>query len=116
MAAGPVAARNRQLRQETLRELLSNKGLAQQVLVIAEKIEKLAPSETSEFELRQLKASAELKLKLVNKYLPDMKQVEGTFEHSHRSTDELTDEQLEHIAAGSGTDSAEQAQGPEKLH
>lgn len=70
-----VAAKNKKVREEALREQLRNKGLAQQVLEIANKLEKQhLELETSH--INALKASAELKLKLVNKYMPDLKAVE----------------------------------------
>ena len=70
-----VAAKNRKIRQEALRELLSNKGLAQQVIEISEKLEKHY-TELESSHIQALKASAELKLRLVNKYLPDLKAME----------------------------------------
>lgn len=68
---------NRNIRKEALREQLKNKGLVQQVLVISEKLYKQYESlEASQ--INALKSSAELKLKLVNKYLPDLKATEIT--------------------------------------
>ena len=70
-----VAAKNKRIRQEALREQLAGKGLAQHVLVTAKKLHDehltLEPAQ-----IQALKASAELRLKLVNKYLPDLKAVE----------------------------------------
>ena len=70
-----VAAKNKRIRQEALREQLAGKGLAQQVLVTAKKLhDEHLNLEASQ--IQALKASAELRLKLVNKYLPDLKAVE----------------------------------------
>ena len=74
-----VAAKNRKVRQEALREQLANKGLAQQVLEIANKLRDQHLSLESSH-IQALKSSAELKLKLLNKYLPDLKAVEMTGE------------------------------------
>jgi hypothetical protein len=70
-----VAAKNRKVRQDTLRELLSNKGLAQQVIEIATKLEN-QHLELEASHIQALRASADLKLRLVNKYLPDLKAME----------------------------------------
>jgi len=77
--AATNAAKNRQIRQDALREQLSNKGLVQQVLEAATKIEKQAGVMESS-ELQALKTAAELRLKLINKYLPDLKATELTGE------------------------------------
>ena len=70
-----VAAKNKRIRQEALREKLAAGGLVQQVLETAKKLHDghmdLEPSQ-----IQALKAAAELRLKLVNKYLPDLKAVE----------------------------------------
>ena len=70
-----AADRNKKIRQESLRELLSNKGLAQQVLEIAEKIGDLS-QELEKDKIDRLKIAADLKMKLVAKYLPDLKHSE----------------------------------------
>ena len=66
---------NRAIRQETLREQLAAKGLVQHVLEISTKL----TDETLELEplqVQRLKHAADLQLKLINKYLPDLKGVE----------------------------------------
>ena len=73
--AATTAAKNKKVREEALREQLRNKGLAQQVLEISEKLNK-QHLELESTHIAALKASAELKLRLVNKYMPDLKQVE----------------------------------------
>ena len=44
------------------------------------KIEKLKASDTSAFELNKLKIATELRFRLINKYLPDLKAMELTGE------------------------------------
>ena len=70
-----VAAKNKKVREEALREQLKNKGLVQHVIEIAKKLDDqhLALEATH---ISALKASAELRLKLINKYMPDLKAVE----------------------------------------
>lgn len=75
--AATSAAKNRRIRQDALREQLSAKGLVQQVIEISNKLEEQHDSLESSH-IQALKASADLKLKLVNKYLPDLKAVELT--------------------------------------
>jgi len=71
------AQQNRAIRQEALREQLSAKGLLQQVIEIAEKLSDL-DKELDPLKVQRLKASADLKIKLVAKYLPDLKSTELT--------------------------------------
>jgi len=70
-----VASRNKKLRANLLREQLAAKGLVQKVIDTAEKLhdghEKL--SATS---VQALKAATDIRLKLINKYMPDVKSVE----------------------------------------
>lgn len=75
-----VAQKNRGIRQDALREFLSNQKLIESVLDLAEKIEALEDEKGADLELKKYKTSAELKLRLISKYLPDVKQVE--VEHS----------------------------------
>lgn len=83
-----AADRNKKIRQDALREQLANKGLAQQVLEISEKLNDL-DQELDANKVARLKAAADLKLKLVNKYLPDLRQTEligdpeSPLEHKH---------------------------------
>jgi hypothetical protein len=70
-----VAERNRRIRQETTREQLAAKGLIQHVLDISNKLadfrNKIPPEHVT-----RLKIAMDIKLKLINKYLPDLKQTE----------------------------------------
>lgn len=87
--AKTVAQRNRAVRQEQFRELLSNKGLVQKVLEDADKISELASIEVDlddkesqlEFALAKdrvamLKVGIDTRLRLINKFCPDLKQQE----------------------------------------
>jgi hypothetical protein len=75
--AATDAARNRKVRQEALRDQLSNKGLVQKVLDNITKMEEQGASMEGQ-ELQALKAANEGRLKLINKYLPDLKAMELT--------------------------------------
>lgn len=87
-----VAARNKKVREEALREQLRNKGLVQQVLEISEKLNnQYLKLENSH--INALKASAELKLKLVNKYMPDLKAIEHS-QDPDNPISELADAEL----------------------
>jgi len=70
-----AADRNRRIRQEALREQLSNKGLVQKVIEINEKMADLDKELLPEHVAR-LKIAMDVNLKLVSKYLPDLKQTE----------------------------------------
>ena len=70
-----VAAKNKKVREQALRDQLSQKQLHTQVIRIADKLDN-QHLELEATHISALKASAELKLKLINKYMPDLKAVE----------------------------------------
>ena len=70
-----AADRNRRIRQDALREQLSSQKLVEKVVDIATKLGNLDEVVEPE-KVARLKIAAELNLKLVNKYLPDLKQTE----------------------------------------
>lgn len=67
--------RHKQERQESLRELLSKQGHLQKVLDNVAKLENL-DYQVDRDETNRLKICIETRLKLINKYLPDLKAVE----------------------------------------
>ena len=72
---------NRAVRQETLREWLSQKCTTQHLVDNIQKIEALDDtSETFVNQLNKLKTANEQRLKVMNKYLPDLKSTEITGE------------------------------------
>jgi len=70
-----AAHKNRAIRQEALREQLSNQGHVQHVTEIAQKLTNLE-GELDPVQVQRLKAAADIKLKLIGKYLGDVKAVE----------------------------------------
>ena len=78
-----TAQTNKRIRQEALREQLSKQAHVQHVIDISEKLQSL-DKELEQTEITRLKYAADLKLKLINKYLPDLKamEIEGDIEHS----------------------------------
>lgn len=83
-----AAAKNRRVRQEALRDQLSAMGLVQHVIETAEKLN----DETIEIDqlmVARYKIAIDTKLKLIAKYLPDLKQTEligdpdQPIEHKH---------------------------------
>jgi hypothetical protein len=93
-----AAAKNKKIRQEALREQLRSQGHVQHVVDNIVKIESLSIDNTgdgkegvdykklqlSQHELARLKTATELRLKLINKYLPDLKaiDIEGEIDSS----------------------------------
>lgn len=71
--------KNRRIRQDALREQLSQGKHVEHIVEIAQKLSnehiELDPTMVS-----RLKAAADIKCKLINKYLPDLKAVEVTGE------------------------------------
>lgn len=70
-----VAAKNKKIREEALREQLRQKGLHSKVIDIANKLDD-QHLELESSQIQALRASAEIRLKLINKYMPDLKAVE----------------------------------------
>ncbi len=75
MKSGETAAQaNRRIRQEALRDQLAEQCRVQHVLVSIEKLEDL-DSELAMVEVQRIKGAIDSRLKLINKYLPDQKEV-----------------------------------------
>jgi len=75
------AQENRAIRQDALREWLSEKCTAQHLVDNVDKIEQLdTSSETFRNQLDKYKVANEQRLKIMNKYLPDVRTVEITGE------------------------------------
>jgi hypothetical protein len=73
------AQKNRDIRKDAMREQLKNQKLVEKVVEIAGKLkEEYMILEATQ--IQSLKASADLNIKLINKYLPDLKAVELTGE------------------------------------
>jgi len=66
---------NKKVRQENLREFLSKQKLIEKVIDISKKLEENS-NEIESSEVAALKASSDIRMKLINKYLPDLKQTE----------------------------------------
>lgn len=66
---------NRKVRQEALREQLAAGGHVEHVIDLVQKIANL-DEEIDALSIQRLKAAADIKLKLIAKYLPDLKQTE----------------------------------------
>lgn len=68
--------RERGIRQDELRTYLAERGRLDYVFDNIEEIEKLDPEEDKHFDkrLQQLKIANEQRIRLLNKYLPDMKE------------------------------------------
>lgn len=80
-ATAHVRNKNRAARQEALRESLSSQGHLQYVIQNIDKLSELN-TELDPTEVNRLKIASEMRLKLINKYLPDLKSVENTIETS----------------------------------
>ncbi len=96
---------NRRIRQEALREQLSNQGHLQHIVENIQKIEKLNPrTKTFSNQLNKLKTANDQRFVLVRKYLPDLKSVELTGDGGGpvgvKDWSQYTDEELMRIADG----------------
>ena len=91
---------NRGIRQEAIREQLAAGGHIQHVIDISNKLQQLK-EELDSSEVTRLKAAADIKLKLIDKYLASLQSIEANVgvEHTQRvinaqpmSADEWTTE------------------------
>lgn len=81
---------NRAIRQEALREQLAQQGHVQHVIDICTELNELAnPLEA--LEIQRKKIVMDTKLKLINKYLPDLKNVEVANDGGGELTIKLVD-------------------------
>jgi len=86
-----VANKNRKMRQEALREQLTAQGHVQHVVDIANKLLEL-DNKLEQSDIQRLKIAADLKLKLIAKYAPDLKQedinhtgsIDSDITHKHK--------------------------------
>ena len=92
------AAENKRIRQEALREQLAKQKHVEKVIESINKLEDL----NTEIDTQRIKAAIDSRLKLISKYLPDLKQseidhtLEGSLTHNliqveYVSSDESTD-------------------------
>jgi hypothetical protein len=94
------AMQNREIRQNNLRQWLSEKCTAQHLVNNLEKIEALDPeSECFNNELNKYRVANEQRLKVLNKYLPDLKAQEIRLEAEvvTKKASELSDDELASI-------------------
>lgn len=92
-----VKARNKRVRQEALREQLQAQGHVQHVVDILDKLDDDAV-DYSALDLQRKKIIIDTKLKLIGKYLPDVKQQEIELQAEHvfaQVSDEITVEAWE---------------------
>lgn len=70
------ANQNKELRQEALRESLAAGGHIQHVIDISNRLSNIDSEELTATDANRLKAAADIKLKIVDKYLASLKSVE----------------------------------------
>ena len=86
------AQQNKAIRQEALRQQLQAQGHVQYVVENIKKLEDAASDPEAELNVPAIKAATETRLKLIDKYLPSLKQVEYT---DTDPLDGITDDELE---------------------
>ena len=70
------ANKNKEIRQEALREQLAAGGHIQHVVDISNKLANIDGLELNATDANRLKAAADIKLKIIDKYLASLKSVE----------------------------------------
>ncbi len=96
------AQENKAIRQEALREQLSSAKHVEHVIEMANKIAAL-DEELDTLEVTRLKTASEIKLRLISKYLPDLKQQEITID-AEVTAKEHTRKELEAKLSEAGID------------
>lgn len=86
---------NRKVRQEALRDQLEAQGHVQHITDILDKVSNLS-IELDHLAVQRLKVTIDTKLKLIGKYLPDLKQQEIELTARH-TISEISDEELQNI-------------------
>ena len=94
-AAAHAKNKNKAVRQQALREQLQAQGHIQYIVENIKKIEDLH-NEIDNNEANRLKSASELRMKLVNKYLPDLKNTEITGEGGGELTIKVVDYSNKH--------------------
>ena len=109
------ADENRAIRQEELRAKLAAGGHIEHVIEISNKLanlnEVLEPNEVV-----RLKAAADIKNKIISKYIPDMKSIEHSGEIRQYDPNKLTDEELANIATSGSEGTASQTDSQTNVH
>lgn len=80
------AHKNRKVRQEALREQMAEQCRLQHIIDLLRKVEE----SESTLEVQKYKASLDIRLKLLGKYLPDLKAMEITGEGGERLIETVT--------------------------
>jgi len=79
--------------------------------------QKLAKPDIDQTRVQALKASAELTLKLINKYLPDLQSIEGNFNHTNnKPVEQLTEAELDALIAETRAREEAENQGSDSVH
>ena len=86
------ANENREIKREELKRYLQERGKLQYVFDNLEKLENLK-TQMDNVEVSRIKAATDTRVKLLNKYLPDLKQVEIDDSEKPNYSD-LSDEEL----------------------
>lgn len=94
--AATAAAKNKKIRQEALREQLSAQKHVEHVIDISNKLSKQY-LELESSAIQALKSAADIKLKIINKYLPDLKMQE--IEHSGSIEQNINKVEIEIVSA-----------------
>ncbi len=101
------AQQNRGIRQEAIREQLAAGGHIQHVIDISNKLQGLKV-DLSSTEVSRLKAAADIKMKLIDKYVASLQSVESQVTTVNKTPKEMTDAELDaRIAAASAGEETE---------
>ena len=112
------AQKNREIRQEALRDQLEAQGHVQHVVDIADKLRSL-DNKMESLDVTRLKAAADVHIKMIDKYLPNLQSVNLGIENHSDDLEDMTNAELARFIIESRK-SLSQSDGidgkPDKVH
>lgn len=106
---------NKAVRQDALREQLSTQGHVQHVVDITNKLSNL-DIDLENLSVQRLKAAADIKLKLIDKYLPSLQSIHNLNEDVNKTADQYSDEELASIATAGGKGATKEKTSKTQVH
>lgn len=108
------AHQNRAIRQDAIRAQLAAGGHIQHVVDISNKLQELG-NKLEPIDVTRLKAAADLKLKLIDKYVPSLQSIDSKIETvGDKRMKEMTDDELD--AAILAVREESEAERSDKVH
>ncbi len=106
---------NKAVRQDALRDQLSAQGHVQHVVDITNKLSELEIP-LDNLDVTRLKAAADIKIKLIDKYLPSLQSIHSVNESLDKTAEQYSDAELTSIATASSNRASKEKASKAKVH